>query len=195
MIALDGTPNKGNLGANAHSGGFDGGGARRRPHRSRRRCIAIWAAYRRRMLPVPMMNILNGGAHADNSVDPQEFMIVPYGAAKFSEALRWGAEIFHTLKGVLKKRGYSTVGRRRRRLCAEPEIERRSARSGAGSHHPGRLQARASRSASRSIRRPASSTTRKKEVRFQEIRQERAHFRADGRVLGRLGAPVSDRLD
>ena len=61
------------------------------------------------LLPVPMMNILNGGAHADNSVDPQEFMIVPYGAEKFSEALRWGAEIFHTLKGVLKKRGYSTA--------------------------------------------------------------------------------------
>src|SRR5260370_32155136 len=61
------------------------------------------------LLPVPMMNILNGGAHADNSVDPQEFMIVPYGAPKFSEALRWGAEIFHTLKGVVKKRGYSTA--------------------------------------------------------------------------------------
>ena len=55
-----------------------------------------------------MMNILNGGAHADNSVDPQEFMIAPYGADRFSEALRWGAEVFHTLKGVLKKRGYST---------------------------------------------------------------------------------------
>jgi enolase len=55
-----------------------------------------------------MMNILNGGAHADNSVDPQEFMIVPHGAEDFSEALRWGAEVFHTLKGVLKKRGYST---------------------------------------------------------------------------------------
>jgi len=54
------------------------------------------------------MNILNGGAHADNSVDPQEFMIAPYGADRFSEALRWGAEVFHTLKGVLKKRGYST---------------------------------------------------------------------------------------
>src|ERR1700693_2926165 len=60
------------------------------------------------LLPVPMMNILNGGAHADNSVDPQEFMIVPYGASRFSDALRWGAEIFHTLRGVLKKRGYST---------------------------------------------------------------------------------------
>ena len=61
------------------------------------------------LLPVPQMNILNGGAHADNSVDPQEFMIVPYGAPKFSEALRWGVEVFHTLKAVLKKRGYSTA--------------------------------------------------------------------------------------
>ena len=56
-----------------------------------------------------MMNIINGGAHADNSVDLQEFMIAPYGATSFSEALRWGAEVFHTLKGVLKKRGYSTA--------------------------------------------------------------------------------------
>jgi len=60
------------------------------------------------LLPVPQMNILNGGAHADNSVDPQEFMIVPYGGSSFAEALRMGAEVFHTLKGVLKKRGYST---------------------------------------------------------------------------------------
>ena len=60
------------------------------------------------LLPVPLMNILNGGAHADNSVDPQEFMIAPYGAETFSEALRMGVEVFHTLKGVLKKRGYST---------------------------------------------------------------------------------------
>jgi enolase len=60
------------------------------------------------LLPVPQMNILNGGAHADNSVDPQEFMIVPHGASKFSEALRMGAEVFQTLKAVLKKRGYST---------------------------------------------------------------------------------------
>src|SRR5206468_714379 len=61
------------------------------------------------LLPVPMMNILNGGAHADNSVDPQEFMIVPYGADTFAEALRMGTEIFHNLKAVLKKRGYSTA--------------------------------------------------------------------------------------
>src|SRR5204862_5032401 len=59
-------------------------------------------------LPVPMMNIVNGGAHADNNVDFQEFMIVPVGAETFSEALRMGAEIFHTLKSVLKKKGYAT---------------------------------------------------------------------------------------
>jgi enolase len=62
-----------------------------------------------RVLPVPMMNVINGGAHADSSVDLQEFMVAPVGATKFSEALRWGAETFHTLKGVLKKRGYSTA--------------------------------------------------------------------------------------
>jgi len=61
------------------------------------------------LLPVPMMNILNGGAHADNSVDFQEFMIAPFGAATFADALRMGAEIFHTLKAVLKKKGYSTA--------------------------------------------------------------------------------------
>jgi len=56
-----------------------------------------------------MMNILNGGAHADNNVDFQEFMVMPVGAPSFSEALRWGVEVFHTLKGVLKKRGYNTA--------------------------------------------------------------------------------------
>src|SRR6202035_2788403 len=61
------------------------------------------------VLPTPMMNILNGGAHADNNVDFQEFMVMPVGAERFSDALRWGAEVFHTLKGVLKKKGYSTA--------------------------------------------------------------------------------------
>jgi enolase len=61
------------------------------------------------ILPIPMMNILNGGAHADNNVDFQEFMVIPVGAQDFADALRWGAEVFHTLKGVLKKRGYNTA--------------------------------------------------------------------------------------
>ena len=108
MIELDGTANKSRLGANAilavsmataRASAFDyelplyrylgGAGAN--------------------TLPTPMMNILNGGAHADNNVDFQEFMVMPVGAESFSEALRWGVEVFHTLKGVLKKRGYNTA--------------------------------------------------------------------------------------
>ena len=107
LIELDGTPNKGKLGANALLG------------------VSMAAAhaaaltldvplYRHlggahaHLLPVPMMNVLNGGKHADNNVDLQEFMIVPLGAPSFREGLRWGAEVFHTLAGVLKKRGLST---------------------------------------------------------------------------------------
>ena len=60
------------------------------------------------LLPAPMMNVLNGGAHADNNVDVQEFMLYPLGAPTFSEALRWGAEVFHTLRGVLSEKGYAT---------------------------------------------------------------------------------------
>jgi enolase len=108
MIDLDDTPNKSKLGANA--------------------MLAVSLAVSRaaaaeleiplyryiggtnaHLLPVPLMNIINGGAHADNNVDFQEFMIVPAGAPTFAEALRWGAEVFHTLKVVLKKRGYSTA--------------------------------------------------------------------------------------
>ena len=108
MIDLDGTPNKGHLGANAilavsMAAARAAAACRKMPLY---RYLGGVAAL---VLPVPMMNILNGGAHADNSVDVQEFMIAPFGAAKFSEALRMGAEVFHTLKSVLKKRGYSTA--------------------------------------------------------------------------------------
>ncbi|MGM0599019.1 MAG: phosphopyruvate hydratase [Candidatus Rifleibacteriota bacterium] len=108
MIAIDGTPNKGNLGANAILGAS--------------MAIAKAAAelaglplYRyiggsnACTLPVPMMNILNGGSHADNNVDFQEFMVMPAGAKSFSEALRMGVETFHTLKAVLKDKGYNTA--------------------------------------------------------------------------------------
>jgi enolase len=107
MIDLDGTPNKSKLGANAIlavSMAVSRAAAQSQTVPLYRYLGGISA----NLLPVPQMNILNGGAHADNSVDPQEFMIVPHGASKFSEALRMGAEVFHTLKGVLKKRGYST---------------------------------------------------------------------------------------
>jgi len=108
MIALDGTPNKGRLGANAILA-VSMAAARAEAQSQSTPLYRYLGGVNACLLPVPMMNILNGGAHADNCVDPQEFMIMPIGAPKFSEALRWGAEVFHTLKGVLKKRGYSTA--------------------------------------------------------------------------------------
>jgi enolase len=108
MIELDDTPNKAKLGANAMLA-VSMAAARAAAQSQMTPLYRYLGGVGANLLPVPMMNILNGGAHADNSVDPQEFMIVPHGAAKFSEALRMGVEVFHTLKGVLKKRGYSTA--------------------------------------------------------------------------------------
>jgi len=107
MITLDGTPNKGRLGANAILA-VSLAAARAAAASRKSPLYSYLGGDGASLLPVPLMNILNGGAHADNSVDLQEFMIVPYGADRFSEAIRMGAEVFHTLKGVLKKRGYST---------------------------------------------------------------------------------------
>jgi len=108
MLALDGTPNKARLGANAILGvslavAKAASIARDMPLY---RYVGGTAA---RVLPVPMMNIVNGGAHADNPIDFQEFMIMPVGAGRFSEGLRWGAEVFHTLKTILHDRGLSTA--------------------------------------------------------------------------------------
>jgi enolase len=108
MIELDGTPNKSKLGANAILA-VSMATARAAAQSQMTPLYRYLGGVAANLLPVPLMNILNGGAHADNSVDPQEFMVVPHGAPKFSEALRMGAEVFHTLKGVLKKRGYSTA--------------------------------------------------------------------------------------
>src|SRR6195256_2983399 len=108
MIDLDGTPNKSKLGANAILA-VSMAAARAAAQSQTMPLYRYLGGVGANLLPVPLMNILNGGAHADNSVDPQEFMIIPHGAAKFSEALRMGTEIFHTLKGVLKKRNYSTA--------------------------------------------------------------------------------------
>jgi enolase len=108
MITLDGTPNKGRLGANAILV-VSMAVARAAAVSQETPLYRYLGGVSASLLPVPMMNILNGGAHADNSVDFQEFMIAPYGAKRFAEALRMGAEIFHTLKSVLKKKGYSTA--------------------------------------------------------------------------------------
>ncbi len=108
MRQLDGTPNKSRLGANAILA------VSLATARAAAKALGL-PLYRylggigARTLPVPFMNVLNGGVHADNTVDIQEFLIVPMGASTFAEALRWGAEVFHALKGVLRQRGYSTA--------------------------------------------------------------------------------------
>jgi enolase len=107
LIELDGTPNKSKLGANALLA-VSMANARAAAAYLEIPLYKYLGGPNARTLPVPMMNIINGGAHADNNVDFQEFMIVPVGAESFSESLRIGAEIFHTLKAVLKKKGYAT---------------------------------------------------------------------------------------
>jgi len=112
MIDTDGTPNKSNFGANAILA-VSMAAARAAAAAFGKPLYKYLAQYSSdtsaSTLPVPMMNILNGGAHSDNSVDVQEFMVMPLGASSFHEALRWGVEVFHNLKAVLKKNGYSTA--------------------------------------------------------------------------------------
>src|SRR5271165_671105 len=108
MIALDGTENKGKLGANAILA-VSMACARASATALKIPLYRYLGGVNASLLPTPMMNIINGGAHADNNVDFQEFMVMPVGAESFGDALRWGVEVFHTLKGVLKKRGYSTA--------------------------------------------------------------------------------------
>ena len=107
LIELDGTPNKSRLGANATLG-VSLAVAKAAASLSNQELFRYLGGVNAHVMPVPMMNIINGGSHADNSIDFQEFMIVPLGADTFYESLRMGAEVFHTLKAVLKKKGYST---------------------------------------------------------------------------------------
>jgi enolase len=107
MIMLDGTPNKAKLGANAILA-VSLAVAKAAAQQVGQTLYNYIGGVNARQLPVPMMNILNGGEHADNAIDFQEFMVMPLGATSFSEGLRWGTEIFHHLKSVLKEKGYST---------------------------------------------------------------------------------------
>jgi enolase len=107
LLALDGTENKSNLGANAILG-VSLAAAKAAAQEADLSLFQYVGGVGANTLPVPMMNILNGGSHADNLIDIQEFMVMPFGAKSFSEGLRWGTEIFHHLKGVLKDRGMST---------------------------------------------------------------------------------------
>ena len=108
LIAVDGTESKSRVGANAILG-ISLAAAHAAANASRTPLYRFIGGDEATLLPAPMMNVLNGGEHADNSVDVQEFMLYPLGAETFSEALRWGAEVFHTLKGVLLEKGYSTA--------------------------------------------------------------------------------------
>ena len=108
MLAIDGTENKSRLGANAILA-VSMAVARASAAALKLPLYRYLGGVNACLLPTPMMNILNGGSHADSNVDFQEFMVMPVGAETFSDALRWGTEVFHTLKGVLKKRGYSTA--------------------------------------------------------------------------------------
>jgi enolase len=107
MIELDGTPNKGKLGANAILA-VSMAVAKAAAEEANLPLYRYIGGTNAKTLPIPMMNIVNGGAHADNKIDFQEFMVMPIGAPSFSEGLRWGVEIFHHLKSVLKKKGFST---------------------------------------------------------------------------------------
>jgi enolase len=107
MIELDGTPNKSKLGANAILA-VSMASAKAAAAEANLPLFEYLGGKEAKTLPIPMMNILNGGAHADNKIDFQEFMVMPVGAETFSDGLRWGVEIFHALKSVLKKKGYST---------------------------------------------------------------------------------------
>jgi len=107
MIGLDGTENKSNIGANAILG-VSLAASRAAAQEAGLSLYKYIGGVGAVTMPVPMMNILNGGSHADNLIDIQEFMVMPFGASSFSEGLRWGTEVFHTLKGVLKAKGMST---------------------------------------------------------------------------------------
>ncbi len=107
MLNLDGTENKSNLGANAILG-VSLAASKAAAQESGLSLYKYIGGVGAVTMPVPMMNILNGGSHADNKIDIQEFMVMPFGASSFSEGLRWGTEVFHTLKGVLKSKGMST---------------------------------------------------------------------------------------
>ena len=190
LIELDGTPNKGKLGANAILG-VSLAAARAAAESTELTLYSYVGGANAHVLPVPMMNILNGGAHADNNVDLQEFMIMPVGASTFAEGLRWCAEIYHTLKKVLQERGLATAVGDEGGFA--PNLESNEAALGiiveAILH--GRLHAR--RAGSHRAGPGIDRVLRRRARRLRARRRgPRAHERADGRLLGRPGRPLPD---
>ena len=190
MIALDGTPNKGKLGANAILA-VSMAACRASAQSARVPLYRYLGGLQARVLPVPMMNVLNGGVHADNTVDFQEFMIMPVGAESFAQALRMCAETFHTLKKVLKDRGYNTsVGDEggfapslKSNVEAVEVLLEAIEKAGYSPGHD-------------ICDRPRSRFQRNvpgRQVRLLQVRQVEEVVRRNGEALRRLGAPVSHR--
>ena len=180
MISIDGTPNKSKLGANAILA-VSMACARATRDSAQLPLYRYLGGVNACMLPTPMMNILNGGAHADCNVDFQEFMVMPVGAETFADALRWGAEIFHTLKGVLKKKGYNTAvgdeGGFAPSLKSNDEaIELMLEAIKLAGYKPGEADCHRARSCVQRILRQGDG-----QVRLQEVRQARTDQRRDGR--------------
>ena len=180
MIELDGTPNKGRLGANAILGvslAAAKAAAADSGQPLYRYVAELYGGGEPTLLPVPMMNVLNGGAHADNSVDFQEFMVVPAGASSFSECLRVGTEVFHALKKSLASSGPLDRGRRRGRFRPRPRLQRGGAAGGPRRGRGGRVRARLRRlhrarpGDQRALRGrcPTSSSTRGARLTSEEI--------------------------
>ena len=194
LIELDGTDNKKKLGANAILGvslatAHAAAAALGSP------LFKYLGGPNAKVLPVPMMNVINGGAHSDAPIDFQEFMIMPKGLPTFSKALRAGTEIFHSLKAVLKKRGLSTAVGDEGGFAPKFKQRRRRARNALPGHRRRRVTSSARTSSSRSTRRPASSTTRKR--RSTASRSPTAAERSadgTGRLLQGPLQPLPDHL-
>ena len=155
LVTLDGTDGKRRLGANAILG-VSLAAAKAAADEAELPLYRYVGGANAHVLPVPFMNVLNGGAHADSNVDVQEFMLAPVGAASFAEALRWGVETYHALKALLKERGLSTALGDEGGLRAEPPVQRRGAGAAAHRDRARRVHAGRGRSRSRSTSRPPS---------------------------------------
>ena len=190
MIDLDGTPNKSKLGANAILG-VSLAVARAAAESAGLPLFRYVGGPNAHLLPVPMMNILNGGAHADTNVDVQEFMIAPIGAATFREALRWGAEVYHALKSVLKSKGLSTGLGDEGGFAPDLAEQPRRARPDHRGDREGRLHARHATSRWRSTS-PRPSSTATAATRFEGGPKSADEMIA---YYAELVARLPDRLD
>ncbi len=191
MIELDGTPNKKRLGANAILG-VSLAVAKAAAEAAGLPLYRYVGGAGAHVLPVPMMNVINGGVHADNPIDFQEFMIVPLGADSFREALRWGSEVFHTLKKRLQRCRPQHQCRRRGRLCAEPQERAGRARFHRRLDRGGRLPAGRG---CRDRARPGGERVLQGRRLCLFRRKEDARPEGAGALPGQARRRLSDRVD